>query len=47
MLLELIIMIGIFAWIPKYKQSDSLVLSKAQLEGLQVAAGNTLTYCHL
>jgi len=29
------------------KQSDALVLSKAQLEGLQVAAGNTLTYCHL
>lgn len=29
------------------KKSDSLVLSKAQLEGLQVATGNTLTYCHL
>ena len=29
------------------KQGLSLVLSEAQLEGLQVAAGNTLTYCQL
>jgi len=29
------------------KQGDELILSQGQLDALQVAAGNTLTYCHL